>query len=279
MLEIPETLHLAAQLNQTIQGKTIAEVIVNASPHKFAFFYKDPKSYPGLLIGKTIGKAKGLGSLVEIEAEDLRLTFGDGTNLRFYPPLDPVSPKHQLWMSFTDGSALAVTIQMYGFISAFKAGENENPYYRLAQQAPSPLSSQFDFEFFKNLAQKTSDKLSVKALLATQQRIPGLGNGVLQDILFSAGLHPKTKLSELDPTDLESLFNALKAVLKAMTEQGGRDTEKDLFGDEGHYKTIMSKKNLGKPCPFCKTLIVKEAYMGGTIYTCPSCQSKKPVSS
>jgi hypothetical protein len=29
-------------------------------------------------------------------------------------------------------------------------------------------------------------KLSLKALLATEQRIPGLGNGVLQDILFKA---------------------------------------------------------------------------------------------
>jgi len=279
MLEIPETIHLASQLNQTIQGKTIATVIVNASPHKFAFFYKDPKSYPGLLIKKTIGKAKGLGSLVEIEVEDLRLTFGDGTNLRFYSPLDPVPSKHQLWMGFTDGSGLTVSVQMYGFISAFKAEENENPYYLLAQQAISPLSSQFDFEFFKSLVQKTPDKISLKAFLATQQRIPGLGNGVLQDILFSAGFHPKTKLSELDPTDLESLFNALKAVLKTMTEQGGRDTEKDIFGDEGHYKTIMSKKNLGKPCPFCQAPIVKEAYMGGTIYTCPSCQSKKTVSS
>lgn len=279
MLEIPETIHLAAQLNQTIQGKTIATIIVNASPHKFAFFYKDPLSYPGLLIGKTIGKAKGLGSLVEIEVENLRLTFGDGTNLRFYSTQDLVPPKHQLLMGFTDGSALAVTIQMYGFISAFMAGENENPYYHLAHQAPSPLSSQFDFEFFKSLVQMTPDKLSVKAFLATQQRIPGLGNGVLQDILFSAGLHPKTKLSELNQTDFESLFTALKAVLKAMTEQGGRDTEKDLFGDEGHYQTIMSKKNLGKPCPFCQTPIVKEAYMGGTIYTCPSCQSKKSVSS
>lgn|GEM_PF-2077218 len=30
-----------------------------------------------------------------------------------------------------------------------------------------------------------------KAFLATEQRIPGLGNGVLQDILWTARIHPK----------------------------------------------------------------------------------------
>ncbi len=278
MLEIPETIHLASQLNQTIQGKTITQVIVNASPHKFAFFYKDPLAYPDLLIGKTIGKAKGIGPLVEIEAEDLRLTFGDGANLRAYVSGNDIPPKHQLMLGFADGSALVVSIQMYGFISAFKANENENPYYLAAQNAISPLSQEFDFEFFKALAQKTDQKLSLKAFLATQQRIPGLGNGVLQDILFTSGLNPKTKLNELDPTEFESLYKALKSVLKSMTELGGRDTEKDLFGHEGHYKTIMSKNNLGKPCPKCQSPIIKEAYMGGAIYTCPLCQPKKSVS-
>ena len=36
-----------------------------------------------------------------------------------------------------------------------------------------------------------SQNLSVKALLATEQRIPGLGNGVLQDILHKTGVHPR----------------------------------------------------------------------------------------
>jgi formamidopyrimidine-DNA glycosylase len=39
--------------------------------------------------------------------------------------------------------------------------------------------------------------LSAKAFLATEQRIPGLGNGVLQDILFTAGIHPKRKMAAI----------------------------------------------------------------------------------
>jgi formamidopyrimidine-DNA glycosylase len=53
---------------------------------------------------------------------------------------------------------------------------------------------------------------------------------------------------------------------------GGRDTEKDLFGDYGGYVTKASKNTLGNPCKRCGEPIVKEAYLGGVIYYCPKCQ-------
>ena len=57
-----------------------------------------------------------------------------------------------------------------------------------------------------------------------------------------------------------------------MAVQGGRDTEKDLFGNAGGYKTILSKNTVNEPCPKCNTEIRKEAYLGGSIYYCPCCQ-------
>jgi len=53
-------------------------------------------------------------------------------------------------------------------------------------------------------------KLSLKALLATEQRIPDFGNGVLQDILFSAKMHPKKKVGTLSEKDKEVLFHFRK---------------------------------------------------------------------
>jgi formamidopyrimidine-DNA glycosylase len=57
-----------------------------------------------------------------------------------------------------------------------------------------------------------------------------------------------------------------------MAEKGGRDTEKDLFGNAGGYKTLLSKNTYKNPCPNCGNTIVKEAYLGGAIYFCPVCQ-------
>jgi len=57
-----------------------------------------------------------------------------------------------------------------------------------------------------------------------------------------------------------------------MTEKGGRDTEKDLFGQNGRYKTLLSKNTVNQPCPNCGNTIMKEAYLGGAVYYCPVCQ-------
>lgn len=118
----------------------------------------------------------------------------------------------------------------------------------------------------------STDKLSVKAFLATEQRIPGLGNGVLQDILYNARLHPKRKMKDLHKEEIDKLFHAIKTTLLKMIEQGGRDTETDLFGNKGGYITKMSKNTVDKPCPSCNEPIQKENYLGGSIYFCSQCQ-------
>ena len=51
----------------------------------------------------------------------------------------------------------------------------------------------------------------------------------------------------------ERLLSAVVSVLGEMTAQGGRDTEKDLFGRVGGYATNMSKNTLAHGCPVCAT--------------------------
>lgn len=101
---------------------------------------------------------------------------------------------------------------MYGGINAFP-GESDNPYYQGARTKCSPLEERFDAGYFSRLWAASKQNLSAKAFLATEQRIPGLGNGVLQDILFRAGIHPKRKLATLGDADAERLFRTLKSVL------------------------------------------------------------------
>ncbi len=161
---------------------------------------------------------------------------------------------------------------MYGGMWCFKRGTFDNPYHQGAREKPSPLADDFDTNYFTGLLLPGLEKYSLKAFLATEQRIPGLGNGVLQDILFNARLHPKRKVNTLDSFEKENLFKAIKETLVEMVRQGGRDTERDLFGNLGGYTTLMSKNTVGKACPECSTLIQKQAYMGGSIYFCPDCQ-------
>ena len=273
MIELPEAAVLAGQINQTLTGKRIKKVIAAHSPHKFAWYAGDPQKYNDSLAGKMIGRAESFGGFLEIRAGDTLIGHGDGANLRYYQAGERFPDRHQLFVEFGDGSALAGTIQMYGGFYVFPPGTRiSNKYYLIAKEKPSPLAAGFDRAYFEALFEEGAAKLSLKAFLATEQRIPGLGNGVLQDILFDSGMHPRRKAGTLTADDRRVLLNSLKSILAEMVAKGGRDTEKDLFGNFGRYKTALSKNTSGRPCPVCGTAIVKEAYLGGSVYYCKKCQ-------
>ncbi|MEN6324606.1 MAG: endonuclease VIII [Syntrophomonas sp.] len=273
MLELPEALNIARQIGDALKGKRIVRVVAGYSPHKFAWYYGDPEQFNDLLIGNTIDGANGYGGLVEIKAGGTCILFGDGVGLRFHAEDTKRALKHQLLIEFEDASALSASVQMYGGLGAFAQGDLDNPYYIVAREKPSPLSNEFDEEYFMRIiVQPEVQKLSAKAFLATEQRIPGLGNGVLQDILYNASIHPKQKINKLAEAETAKLYKSVKETLAAMTAQGGRDTEKDLYGCTGGYITQMSKNTAGKTCPRCGAGIKKETYLGGSIYYCEGCQ-------
>ncbi len=271
MLEIPESHNLAKQLASTLLNKPVASVRAGGSPHKFAWFHGDPQGYGALLNGRSFESADAQAGYVALRSGNVSLILGEGVNVRCYAPGESVPPKNQLDLRFEDGSALVCTVAMYGGMWALE-GEWDNAYYKVACEKPSPLTGAFDEAYFDSIAANAKKTLSAKALLAAEQRIPGLGNGVLQDILFIAKTAPRKKLQTLSDSELSALYRSVKDTLADMTAKGGRDTEKDLFGNEGGYKTLLSSKTYKNPCPVCGGPITREAYMGGNVYYCGACQ-------
>jgi formamidopyrimidine-DNA glycosylase len=272
MIELPEAVVIARQITETLGGKRIAHAVANASPHKFAWYTGDPAEYNDRLAGKVIGTATGVAGSVEVKAGDMLLAVS--APIRYHVEGEQRPKKHQLLLEFEDGTAISSSAQMWGGFFCFPAGEKGGfPDYDIAKTRPSPLTGAFDRAYLSTLFDAETPKLSAKAFLATEQRIPGLGNGVLQDILWTARIHPRRKMGELSDLEIDAMYDAVKRVLAAMTAQGGRDTERDLFGRPGGYKTVLSKNTVGTPCPVCGTVVRKEPYMGGSIYYCAGCQS------
>ena len=81
-------------------------------------------------------------------------------------------------------------------------------------------------------------------------------------------------MNTLSDEQRRGIFDSVKSTLAAMTNGGGRDTERDLFGNQGGYKTKLSKYNSVLLCPDCGGAVKKEAYMGGSVYFCENCQAK-----
>lgn len=277
MIELPEVYVLAEQIEQTILGKTICSVVANAHPHGFATYSGDPASYSELLCGKKITSSRAdLGtydiwdSNVEIVCEDRLLAIS--TPIKYHKPGEKLPLEHQLLIGFDDDSYISCTVQMWGSMLCTPYEKDHLPIRR--HQKPNPFMDDFDKAYFSSLMDGLKPSMSVKAFLATEKRIPGLGNGVLQDILFNAGIHPKRKLQTLTSDDREKLYQSVKSTLLSMRIKGGRDTERDLFGCKGGYKTILSANTLKYPCPVCCSELVRESFLGGNVYYCPTCQPK-----
>jgi formamidopyrimidine-DNA glycosylase len=270
MLEFPEVLNIAGQLEKTIVGKKINKVLPPSKVHKFCWYNGDPMEYEAAIKESEVISVTGFGIYVEIEfSNGYKLCFNDGVNARIMN--DSTTLKgYQLLIEFGDKSVLIFTVAMYGGIILHK-GNYDNEYYLNSRSAVDIFSAEFSNYYEKTLTE-AKQNLSAKAFLATEQRFPGIGNGVLQDILFTACIHPKRKISTFGKEEKDRLLNSIIEVLENMIKNHGRNTEKDIFGDNGGYKLLLSKNTVGDGCSKCGSQIVKETYLGGAVYYCPSCQ-------
>ena len=171
MIELPESITLARQMTKELKGKRVKRVVAGKSPHRFAFFCGDPLAYDAMLRGKVVGETKAYGGHVEIGLEDYRLDLNDGITFKLLASGEPEPKKHQLYILFDDKSALSMSVQMYGALSAFPQGTNDNPYYLAAREKVSPLSDAFDVDYFRLLMDSVDQKkTSAKAFLNSGPR-------------------------------------------------------------------------------------------------------------
>jgi formamidopyrimidine-DNA glycosylase len=275
MIELPELVVLKRQIQKTLKGKKINQGNLGNSPHKFVWYNRTHEEFAKLVQGKTIGEptVKGRWFFIPL-LPGYVLTFGEwGGKLLYHEKDSNTPPKYHLLLNFTDGSALSLMIQMWGAVELYKQGEELNRKY-VKNMAPDPLNPAFTFSYFQSLIESLlpKGKRSVKSLLTQDQLVPGIGNSILQDILFHAKLHPKYPIQKLNPTQIKILYDTIQTVINQGISQGGRSDETMLYGQPGQYRRILDSQSVGKPCPVCGETIEKSSYLGGACYFCPSCQ-------
>lgn len=269
MIELPEALNLAKQLRSELMNRQVTAVMPPTKLHKFCFFNKEPALYHNDLVNAKVVDAEGFGIYVDLVFDNgLRLSFNDGIHCRLL--VDSQLENYQLLIKFDDERSLAFSVGMYGALLLHDDHFGDE-YYKASRSATSLFSDEFPKRYYEIL-DASKNSLSAKAFLATEQRFPGIGNGMIQDILHVAGIHPKRKVHTLATIEKRALLESMIRIAAEMIEKGGRDTEKDLYGVPGSYRTKMSKNTLGSPCEKCSDIIVKESFMGGSVYYCPSCQ-------
>jgi formamidopyrimidine-DNA glycosylase len=98
----------------------------------------------------------------------------------------------------------------------------------------------------------------VKAVLMNQARIAGLGNLLVDEVLWRSGIAPDRVASSLDAAEQVALHRAIRTTLRTLGRRGGSHT-----GD------LMVARVPGGLCPRDGAPLVRRTVGGRTSYWCP----------
>ena len=101
-------------------------------------------------------------------------------------------------------------------------------------------------------------RIALKARLMDQSKIAGLGNLLVDEALFQAGIDPARPAGGLDEQELKTLHKAIKATLRNLTKRGGSHT--------GVLQPARHREGL---CPLDGAPLLRRTIGGRTTYSCP----------
>ncbi|HEY69489.1 MAG TPA: hypothetical protein G4O08_02780 [Anaerolineae bacterium] len=276
MIELPEAVTIAGQMNKELSGKRIAAVERGHTPHKFAFYTYPADTYRSILEGSSVGESTDHGNaiLTQIGSDHVLVLGGGGERILYHQGGETLPKKHQLLLQFEDQTYLTVTVSGWGNVMLLQHEElAEHPH--VGETRVSPLSEEFSWAYFKRYFDDLvgDDSRSVKFFVVSKPGIWGVGNGCLQDILFQAKIHPRRKVLDLSSLERKALHQSAVEMLAEAVALGGRDSERDLYNHIGGYQRIVHSRLVGEPCSRCDTPIERTHYLGGACYYCPICQT------
>lgn len=129
------------------------------------------------------------------------------------------------------------------------------------------MSNAFDLPAFSQRLHKRRDQ--VRNFLLDKAALASIGNAYADEILFHAGLHPKTFCHQLSPQDIARLFESVRTTLKDAVEevQKARPPLTDKVRD-----FLKVRGRAGEPCPRCGTTLRSVRVGPADADFCPACQ-------
>lgn len=125
----------------------------------------------------------------------------------------------------------------------------------------------FTLARFRALVRSRRDQ--AKVFLMDKSALDALGNAYADEVLFAAGIHPKSWVKSLTDEEIERLHRAIPDVLvRAAIEIAQRkppldEKLRDFLSVRGRHR---------QPCPRCGTPIRTAGVHGHDAYFCPQCQ-------
>lgn len=145
---------------------------------------------------------------------------------------------------------------------------HEHPF--LQRIGPDVLDPALDDgSVFMRLADRRFARRQLGALLLDQAFLAGLGNYLRVEILWQAQLLPTRRPVNLDANERNALTHALTDLPRRSYQMRASRGAGHLQDTPFRFKAYQRE---GKPCPRCRTLLVKSIVASRPFYFCPGCQ-------
>jgi formamidopyrimidine-DNA glycosylase len=187
--------------------------------------------------GPVLGLHLGMSGRVVVDGE----AAGDPL---IYASNRDVETWHRFGLRFADGGALWLRDPRR--LGAVELDPDEN---RLGPDA-------YDLTRAQLLAMTIRSRAPIKALLMDQARIAGLGNLLVDEALWRAGIDPARPANTLAAEEIATLYRAIRQTLRTLGRRGGSHT-----GDLPRERDAH--------CPRDGAMLVRRTVGGRTTFSCP----------
>lgn len=256
MPELPDVAVFKSYLDATALHQTIEDVSIDEDD---PLSNTSRGSFQALVSGRTFESTCRHGKFLFAKLSDgpewLAFHFGMTGRFRYFQDED-LEPDHaRIVFHFEDGAHLAFDCpRKFGYVEPVDA-----PRDLVADRILGPDALDLDPQRFSDLVGEWRG--SIKSALMNQSKMAGVGNTYADEILFQAGLHPKTRAKHLDRETLKGLYETLERVFQ---------TAIDCRGDVEQMPEdfLLPHREPGTECPRCGGTIQRGKVSGRSTYYC-----------
>ncbi len=275
MPELPE-------VEVTLRGiapRVVGRIISGVATREPRLRWRIPESLRSDLPGQTVRGARRRGKYLLLDCGDGYLIFhlGMSGSLRLLP-IDAPPQKHDHFDLLLGDILLRLRDpRRFGAVLWAQGSVDAHPLLR--HLGLEPLSRALDGRRLHALTR--AHRAPIKQFLMDGRRIVGIGNIYANEILFCAGIDPRTPARRLSLERCLRLAAAIKQTLRAAIRAGGSSL-RDFVGSDGHpgdfQRRYWAYDRAGRPCRRCGAPIRRIRQGQRSTFYCPACQRQRAVS-
>ena len=265
MPELPDVEVLKRYLNSTSLHQKIKDVQVESD---MILKEVSPQKLRRELVDQKFESTDRHGKFMFVELQNghwMVLHFGMTGDLKYYKN-EEERPEYEL-VAFKFANGYQLDYIMTRKLGEVRVIEDISKFVDERELGPDVMAEDFTFDKFKQIL--SNRRGMIKSTLMNQNIMAGIGNVYSDEILFQAGIHPRTTVDQLDEDELKEIYEERYKVLETAIDY---QAIPDDFPDS--YLTPLRGEEDAK-CPKCGGEIERVDVSGRTAYYCPNCQKLK----